>query len=109
MAYLKGGDFMTQIAVITEATTIYDSELDKFLVFVTFTTAEPPKSYHCWFATNNISAGEVNKDKLVKLLKATSAKSIEDMYQKIIRVNVEYSIMTAFSHPNEEGWVKLYD
>lgn len=100
---------MTQIAVITQAETIYDSELDKFLVFVTFTTSEMPSGYHCWFSTDDVSIGIVKKEKIVKLLKATSSKSIENLREKIVRVRVEGSCMRAFSHPNKEEWIKLYD
>lgn len=100
---------MIQFAVITQAETVYDANLGRFLAFVTFTTPETPSDYNYWFEIGNIKGGATSKKKLVKLLEATSAKSIEDMKCKIVKVQTVCSTMTAFCHINKDEWTTLYD
>lgn len=100
---------MIRFAVITEAETVYDANLGRFLAFVTFTTPETPSGYNCWFEIGAIKSGTTSKKKLVKLLEVTSAKSIEDLKCKIVKVQTVCSTMIAFCHINKDEWTTLYN
>lgn len=98
---------MTQFAVITEAETIYNEDVGRFFVFIVFTTSEIPSGYNCWFGIDDIPSGAVSNYKLIQLLQATSSKSVENLKQKIVKIQIEDNSMKAFSNPNKEEWVEL--